>query len=108
MGISLFIGAEEDSEIRLTNAYWYNEFLNYIAERGDCDNLMYFTPGISRASIKHKGDRLDDIFSVEELTREVNRIILDKDSPDYAKYIALKYLQALEECERQKLPLYID
>lgn len=98
MGISLWVG-ETDEEYRLTNAYWYNEFLNYCAERGDCDNLLYFTPDVSVALKEHKGERALEVFSLDELAREVNRILLDNDAPDYANYIAQEFLKAIEEAE---------
>lgn len=97
MGISLFVGEGDNWEFRLSNAYWYNEFLNYIAERGDCENLMYFTPGESVALKEHKGSRADEVFSLDELAREVNRILLDSvDAPDYATYIAEEFMKGIQ------------
>ena len=108
MGVSLFVGSGPDWEFRLSNAYWYNEFLNYCAERGDCENLLYFTLGESVALSEHKGDRQDEVFSLDELTREAIRIMEDGEAPDYATHIAEVFLRAINACKEEGLELYIN
>ena len=104
MGLYLSIGETEEEEniFSLGSGIWYSEFLNYCAEREDITELLWFTPGVSVALKNHKGPRSMEVFSMDELLREVNRVILDDsdDVPGWCVDRAKIWRAAIERAEQ--------
>ena len=89
MGISFYIG---DEQVDLTNAYFFNSFLNWVAEQGEYPQILDHSPV--------QGSYLPDdgappgmySGSVQRLQGEVERL-LKRNPPDYAEYVLKQMLK---------------
>lgn len=91
MGLSVFVGGKE---FPLSSAEWYNRFRDYLAERGDCPKMMRFMPGINIIHM-FQDDETAGTISAVTFSDEIGRVVFDDSAPEYAKFIAGKYQNAL-------------
>ena len=71
MGIDLYIGQEQ---IRITNAYWYNKFLNWVAEIGDFPYILDHSPIHGSYSLNKDEPASEYSGSVQGLKKELEEL----------------------------------
>lgn len=87
MGQFVSVGKKQFS---LSNALWYNRFLDYVADRGDCPVLMRFVPGQTVAVFHPEEDDPGTVL-LGDLSKEI-AILQEVDSaPDYVQHIVGTY-----------------
>lgn len=89
MGIDLYVG---ENQIRLTNAFHYNSFLNWAADEGDFPQILNHSP--IHSSYLLDPDKPPTLYSgsVFALKREVEDL-LNQNPPGYAEYILNRMLE---------------
>ena len=92
MGIDVYIGEEQ---VRLTNAFYYNAFLNWVAEQGDFPHILNHSP--IHGSYTLDPDRPPTMYdgSVFALKKEA-KTLLDHAPPDYAEHVLRQILKGCE------------
>ncbi len=104
MAIELYIG---DEQIKLTSAYFYNSFLNWVAEQGEYPQILDHSP--VHGSYTLNEDELAGLYSgsVQRLMGEVERL-QKRDPPDYAEYVLAQILVACRMALRQRRRMTMD
>lgn len=89
MGIDYYI---EDDQIRLTSAYHFNSFLDWVAEQGEYPQILDHSP--VNGSYLPDEDEPPDLYSgsIQRLQGEVERL-LKRDPPDYAEHVLKQMLK---------------
>jgi hypothetical protein len=104
MAIDFYIG---DEQIRLTTAYFYNDFLNWTAEQGEYPQILDHSPVhgsyVPDENVKASLYR----GSVQRLMGEVERL-LKRDPPDYAEDVLKEMLKGCRMALRQKRRITMD
>lgn len=88
MGIDYYIGGDQ---VRITSAYWYNEFLNWVAMMGEYPQILDHSPIHGSYDNDHIGLYKGNI---KELKKELETLI-EMNPPEYAEDI-INYM--LEGC----------
>ena len=108
MGIDLYI---EDEQIRLTNSYWYNEFLNWVAQmiEGDVDfpNILEHSPNHGQYLLDKEEPPTMYSGSVQNLKKEL-QLLLTYKPPEYAKDIIDELLRACGMSIKEKEKITMD
>ena len=93
MGVDFYIG---DEQFRITNAHWYNKFLDWVADTGlEYEQILSHSPIHGRYQIKPRV--LPSLYdgSVLSLLRELETLRLKK-PPDWAEDIISEMVAACE------------
>ncbi len=104
MAIDLYIG---DEQIKLTNAYYYNEFLNWTAEQGEYPQILDHSPVHGSYTLNENEPASLYSGSVQRLMGEVEKL-QKKDPPDYAEYVLAQILVACRMALRQRRRMTMD
>ncbi len=104
MGTDFYI---EDEQIRLTNSYWHNEFLNWTAEQGEYPQILNHSP--IHGSYLLDEDEPPDLYSgsVQKLQTEIDRL-LERDPPDFAKHILKQMLRGCKLALKRNQKITMD
>jgi len=95
MGIDLWV---DEKQTHLTNAYWYNEFLNWVADTAakdgeDFPHLLNHSPTEGWYELNEKARTGRQTGSVQKLSAEAKEL-LTRDPPDYALHILTQITKA--------------
>ncbi len=104
MGIDFYI---EDEQIRLTSAYFFNEFLNWTAEQGEYPQILDHSPihGSYSPSVVVSPGLYSG--SIQALQRELRNLLL-KNPPDYARYVIEQMLLGCNLALKKKVKITMD
>lgn len=91
MGIDLYIG---DNQVPLTNSFWYNEFLNWVAEMGEFPQILDRSP--IHGSYELDPDQPASLYtgSVQKLKEELEKL-KEMSPPEYASDIINSMLEGV-------------
>ncbi len=104
MAIDLYIG---DEQIKLTSAYFYNSFLNWVAEQGEYPQILDHSPVHGSYTLNENESASLYRGSVQRLMGEVEKL-QKKDPPDYAEYVLAQMLVACKMALRQRKKMTMD
>lgn len=104
MGIDFYV---DDEQIRLTNAYHYNSFLNWVAEQGEYPQILDHSP--VHGSYLLDEDEASGLYtgSVQRLKEELKELQQRK-PPEYANYIIEQMLQGCKIALKKELKITMD
>ena len=110
MGISLFIGEEDDSqEFRLSNSEWYSKFLDHVATKSPAmENLLHFAPDLGHGIKGHTGPVSTEEVSLEKLKEECTQLLEDSEAPEYVTDIAQLFIEAIDLADAKDEVLTIE
>ena len=105
MGIDFYIGT---SQIKLTNAYWYNEFLNWVSVEGEYPHILNHSP-IHGSYTLDEGETAADLYagSVIRLKQEVEDL-LSHTPPDFCKYVLTQMLKGCNIATNKRVKITMD
>lgn len=105
MGIDMYIGEEE--QVRMSNAYFYNEFANWVAEMGDFPQILDHTP--NHGQYLHDPNEPASLYSgsIPRLKKELEDLQA-MNPPEYAADIIESMLEAVAISERDNLKITMD
>jgi hypothetical protein len=83
MGIDFYIG---EDQVRITNATWFNRFLNWVAEKGNYPQILNHSPVHGRYRVQQKVPPTLYDGSVLPLLRELEELKRSK-PPEWANDI---------------------
>ena len=92
MGIDFYIA---DDQVRITNANWFNKFLNWVADKGNYPHILNHSPVHGRYRLRAKVPPTLYDGSVVELRRELQELE-KKRPPKWAAYIIEQMLLGCE------------
>ena len=104
MGIDLYIG---DEQIRLTNSYHHNLFLDWVAEQGEYPQILDHSPVHGSYLIDEAEPPGMHSGSVQRLQGEVERL-LKRDPPDYAEHVLRQMSRGCGYALRKGLRITMD
>ncbi len=104
MAIDLYIG---DEQIKLTSAYFYNSFLNWVAEQGEYPQILDHSPVHGSYMLNENEPAGLYRGSVQRLMNEVESL-QKRDPPDYAEYVLAQMLEACRMALRQRKSMTMD
>lgn len=104
MGVDFYI---DDDQIRLTNAYFYNEFLNWVAEQGEYPQILDHSP--VHGSYLPDEDVPPDLYggSVQRLQMELAKL-LKRNPPPYAGHVIAQMLKGCRLALKQNRKITMD
>ena len=92
MGIDFYIAEEQ---IRITNAKWYNKFLNWVADQGDYPQILNHSPINGRYRLKATVPPTLYDGSIPQLKKEL-MALTEKKPPVWAQHILSQMLEGIE------------
>jgi len=104
MAIDLYIG---DEQIKLTNAYHFNDFLNWVAEQGEYPQILDHSPVHGSYTLNEDEQASMYKGSVQRLMNEVERL-LKRNPPEDAEYVLAQMLKGCRMALRQKKRITMD
>lgn len=104
MGIDLYIG---EDQVRLTNSYWYNEFLNWVAQMGEFPQILDHSPVHGSYLLESKEPASLYKGSVQRLKKELQDL-QDMSPPEYAEDIIEYMLEGCELAIMKRLKITMD
>ncbi len=105
MGIDFYIG--EEGQVRLTNAYWYNQFVNWVAEMGDFPQILDHSPIHGEYLLDDNQPATLYIGSIPKLKKELEDLQA-MNPPEYAADIIESMLEGIAIAERDNLKISMD
>ena len=105
MGIDMYIGEEE--QVRMSNAYFYNEFVNWVAEMGDFPQILDHSPVHGEYVLDP--DEPASLYkgSIPKLKKELEEL-QTMSPPEYAHDIIESMLEGIAIAERDNLKITMD
>lgn len=104
MAIDFYIG---DEQLRLTTAYFYNGFLNWVAEQGEYPQILDHSP--VHGSYAPDENAKASLYggSVQRLMNEVERL-QKRNPPEYAEHVLKEMLRGCRMALRQRKRITMD
>jgi len=102
--------ADTEEQWMLCNGTYFLDFINWCASRGSCPNLIRFTPGATALSSKKDKPNEDwSEVSLSLLKQEIAALLLEEGKlPDFVKYIASIYKEAIDRSDALGKNLIMD
>lgn len=104
MAIDFYMG---DEQLKLTNAYFFSMFLDWVAEQGEYPQILDHSP-VHGSYLPDEGEPPSMYSgSVQRLQGEVERL-LKKDPPDYAEHVLKQMLKGCRYALKKGLRITMD
>jgi len=104
MGIDMFIGEEQ---VRLTNSYYYNEFLNWVAMMGEYPSILDHSPIHGYYSHNEDEEIGEYTGQIKLLKKEVEELITFK-PPPHVDWVLRRILEAIRISEENNTTITMD
>jgi len=103
MGIDYYIG---EDQVRLTSAFWYNEFLNWVASMGDYPQILDHSPIHGNYELTNEKASMYS-GSISKLLAEVNTLLAGN-CPEFARDILTEMKRGCELALANKKRITMD